>query len=427
MNKKILLFIFTCSLYLIGCTTKSQDNSLSYIQIFDRNGFSETISSEDKIQKYQNIDFEKPQAYKKVLRIYKKDEMGNVSSILTTYHPNGHIAKYLQIKDSRAYGIYKEWHLNGSLKIEANIIGGPADFNSQEDWIFDGICKAYDNKENLISEFFYEKGSLEKEAKYYYPNSNIQKIVPYSNNEINGTALEYNENNELISKTTYLNGIKEGPSTSYWSPNNILSIEEYENNLLKHGQYFNKNRTKISAIKNGFGKKSIIKSEKLYQLIEYKYGKIEGLIQTYSKTGHLLSECNVINNLKKGEEIEYFQPNEIDSSIKNKKQLPKISLVWNNDMIHGAVKTWYNNGQLESQKEYSKNKKNGLHTAWYKNGSLMFIEEYENDFLNKASYYKKNESDPISTIINGNGIATIYDADGIFLQKISYQSGKINE
>ena len=51
------------------------------------------------------------------------------------------------------------------------------------------------------------------------------------------------------------------------------------------------------------------------------------------------------------------------------------------------------------------------------------IEEYENDLLMKAAYYKKDENIPISTILTGNGIATLYDEDGHFLKTVKYNKG----
>ena len=55
------------------------------------------------------------------------------------------------------------------------------------------------------------------------------------------------------------------------------------------------------------------------------------------------------------------------------------------------------------------------------------FEEYENDILLKGSYYKRNEKIPVSTIIHGNGEATIYDKDGNFLKKIKYIKGNPEE
>ena len=60
------------------------------------------------------------------------------------------------------------------------------------------------------------------------------------------------------------------------------------------------------------------------------------------------------------------------------------------------------------------NKRNGLATAWYRDGSLMLIEEYNHDRLFKGEYYKKGERTPYTEIVEGHGIATLYDGDWSF-------------
>ena len=97
------------------------------------------------------------------------------------------------------------------------------------------------------------------------------------------------------------------------------------------------------------------------------------------------------------------------------------------DRISGIVKTWYNNGKLESQRELSRNKKNGSSLGWYRDGSLMYMEEYEDDVLSKGQYFKKNHKESVSSIANGNGLATLYDENGIFLRKVLYAKGKAVE
>ena len=69
------------------------------------------------------------------------------------------------------------------------------------------------------------------------------------------------------------------------------------------------------------------------------------------------------------------------------------------------------------------NKKNGLCTVWYKDSSIMLVEEYENNRLVKGTYYKKNDSLPVSTVNNGSGTVTLYDSDGNFLKSIKYLKG----
>ena len=188
MNKKVYLILFIYFIAL-SCSNKNQNDLISCLQIVDRNGLSETISSKEEIVKYQNTDFNKSQPYQKVLRIYKNSKNKDSKSILTSYHPNGELFKYLEIKDSRAFGKYMEYHPNGILKVLANVIGGPSDFDAASDWIFDGECQVFLENQKLVSKFNYLKGSLEGSSFFYYPNSKIKKIIPYENNQIHGDVI----------------------------------------------------------------------------------------------------------------------------------------------------------------------------------------------------------------------------------------------
>ncbi|NGX48424.1 MAG: hypothetical protein K940chlam5_00009 [Candidatus Anoxychlamydiales bacterium] len=424
MNKKNILLAIFISTILISCSPRYQENEISCIQIVDRNGISETISSVESLEKYQNTNFEESQPYQKVLRIYNKDDSNNTTSILTSYHENGQIWKYLDIKNARAFGKYREYHLNGALKIEATVISGAADFNNQESWLFDNASLVYNEKGTLISKFYYEKGALQNDAIYYFSNGQIKKIIPYVDNEITGEVQEHTKSGEILLKTTYKNGIKHGSNIGFFSKENIAFIEEYENNLLLNGQYFKKSRVKIASIKNGDGEKAIFKNQCIKKLIEYKNGKPEGMVQVFSLDGHLQNEYFQKDDIKEGIETEYYKRNEIPKNYKNNKSIPKLEITWSSNNIHGTVKTWYKNLKLESQKEYVHNKKNGPHFAWYENGSVMFIEEYENETLTKGSYYQINQKEPTSTILNGNGTATLFDKEGRFIKKITYTQGK---
>ena len=313
MNKRNILLAIFISTILISCSPRYQENEISCIQIVDRNGLSETISSVESLKTYQNAHFEENQPYQKVLRIYNKDDSNNTTSILTSYHENGQIWKYLDIKNARAFGKYKEYHPNGALKIDANVISGVADFNNQESWLFDGTSLVYNEKGTLISKFYYEKGALQNDAVYNFSNGKIKKVVPYVDDEITGEVQEYTKSGEILLKTTYKNGIKHGSNIGFFSKENIAFIEEYENNLLLNGQYFKKSRVKIASIKNGDGEKTIFKNQCIKKLIEYKNGKPEGRVQVFSLDGHLQNEYFQKDNIKEGVETEYYKRNEIRS------------------------------------------------------------------------------------------------------------------
>jgi antitoxin component YwqK of YwqJK toxin-antitoxin module len=390
----------------------AQKDNLVCIQIVDRNGLNETISSKDRLEKFQTTDFLSSQPYQHVVRIYENSSEKKFSKI-TSYHSNGLISQYLDVVNARAFGQYKQWHQNGILAIEAKVIGGPAGISplDQQQWIFDETCKAWDEKGHLISIFTYEKGNLEGTGEYFHENGNIKKKVPYSKNEIDGMVYEYAPNNDLSAKQEFKKGKRDGISEGYWGKNKNSYVETFENDLLIEGKYFDVNGKLIEEIHKGNGIKAVFNDTSVEKLIEYQFGKPEGKVQVFENNS-LYKVFYIKNDQKNGEETEFF--------LSTDSKTPKISINWVEDKVQGTVKTWYLNGQLQTQKEMYQNKKNGLATAWYKNGSIMFIEEYENDLLVKGSYYKKDEKIPISTILNGNGTANLFDEDGNFLKSIKY-------
>lgn len=398
--------------------------NLSSIHIIDRNGMTEAVSNPERLKNYENVDFLATQPYQKVLRIYSRDVEGNIYSYITTYHANGQLKQYLEIKNNRAFGFYQEWYQNGNLKVEATLVEGDADISltAEKSWQFDGCAKAYDENENLMASIEYSKGTLEGVSTHYHPNGKIWKEIPYSDNNIDGEMKIYLESGELFQSTHYCNGIKEGLSLRYWPGQIVASEENYKGGFLISAVYKDICGKEISSINNGEGFRSVFSKDSVCEEQEFHHGLPEGSVKSYDIKGYLTKIHHVKNGLKHGEEIFYFP---ITSSKSQLRQ--KLFLTWYEGKIQGVVKTWYENGSMESQKELSHNKVNGLSTAWYRDGQLMMIEEYENGVLKKGDYFRKGERKSISQVDNGEGIVTFFDPEGAFIRKVNYHHGKPDE
>ena len=406
----------------MGCYRTEMQDALVAIQIQDRNGLTETISAPDRLTSYGQMDFLSTQPYKRILRVYKKD--GKNQSKITTYHPNGNIWQYLEAEELRAHGAYKEWHPNGQLKLEAKVIGGTADVapGAQRDWLFDAVSCVWDEQGHLLAEIPYKQGILEGKSLYYYPSGQVEKELLYRQNLLEDVACEYYEGGQLRSKTAYTQGNKQGLSTGYFASGQVAWIEEFTEGLILNGAYYDAQGKSISEVQDGMGFQALFDGTVLTHLVQIFQGMAEGGVQQLTKTGEVLRTYHVKNGMKHGEEMAYYLSSERADG--GTEPLRKLALNWDRDLIHGPVKTWHNNGQLQSQRDFARNKKNGTSIAWYRDGSLMFVEEYEEDRLAKGQYYKKNGKDPISTVLNGSGIATLYDEQGIFLRKVVYIKGE---
>jgi len=414
-----LLYLWALLLCFCSCVSKraSKDEApLISMQLLDRNGFSETISSKDRLSSFQKIDFLTPQPYQKILRVFSRDDLGKSQSIITSYHDNGQAWQYLEVVDGRAHGYYREWHPNGVLKIESQVIEGVADISqtAQTSWVFDGTSYVWDEAGHLLARISYDKGLLHEQSYYFYPSGELFKVIPYLHNLIEGTVFIYDKQKNVLEKVEFQKGEKQGQAVGFW-PGGVLKYEEnYQKGLLIKGQYFSSTGQLISQVKDGHGFQAHFFENTLDALCEVRGGKEEGEIQIYDEEGFMKTLYHVKEGKKQGEEWEFYP--------KTKK--PKLILNWQDDMIQGQVKTWYENGTLESQKEMAANKKHGLSFAWYRNGDVMLMEEYDNDTLFKGTYFKKGDKQAVSKIENGKGVATLYDGNGNFLKKISYERGK---
>lgn len=413
-----LLFTSCSSAYRNSATLTPTLNS---INIVDRNGMSETISAPDRLEQYNFVDFLQPQAYQKVLRIYARDPAGNIPACITSYHPNGYTHKYLDIINSRAYGCYKEWYPNGNKKMEVDVIEGMGDITtgSEKSWVFDGMGQVWKEGGELEATIPYNKGSLEGIATYYHSNGKIWKILPYHDNKINGVSEIYREDGNLLQRSNYTMGLLEGESVRFWNDGVIASEEFYCDNLLANGTYYTPCGEPIAKIVDGNGTKAIFGKDAIIELRQYVNGLLEGEIQCIDAYGRVTKIYHVKNGTKHGEEATFYEAPRLQKTL-----TPKLSVTWYEGKVQGTCKSWYDNGTQESQREMSNNKKNGHVTAWYRDGSLMLIEEYEQDKLLRGEYFSKKEKEPVSQIKEGRGIATLYDSEGSFIQKVNYLNGK---
>lgn len=413
-----ILSLTSCSHYQPVCFLEP---TLTSINIVDRNGLTETINNPERLEKYAQVNFLQPQPYQKVLRIYLRDCQGNIPSCITSYHPNGYPSKFLEVVNSRACGEYKEWYPNGILKVSANVIEGTADIANgcERTWLFDGCSQAWDENGNLEASINYVKGDLQGLSLFYHPNGNLWKSIPYVKNLVQGTVELFLCDGTLLETSSYCGGLREGKTIRYWTPDQVAAEEDYSEGLLSHGEYFDSCGECIAQIDNGLGTRAVFGKDAVVELQSHKNGIIDGEVQQLDKYGRVCSLYHAKSGNKNGEEIYYYDAPRFKQTL-----TPKLSIMWFDGKIQGIVKTWYEDGAQESQREVSNNKKNGHSTAWYRDGSLMLIEEYEQDLLMRGEYYNKGERFSISTIDEGKGTATLFNADGTLIRKIEYKNGK---
>jgi len=334
------------------------------INIIDRNGLSQTISSKERLKRYQHVDFLRPHPYQKVMRVFRPVRNIGTKAIITSYHSNGQPKQYLEAINNRALGAYKEWFPNGKPRLNARVIGGVADISvtAEKSWVFDGKCLAWHEEGPLAAEITYNKGAMEGASTYYHSDGNIWKKVPYKNNTIEGKEETFLATGELFTSSEYHEGTPHGKTIKYWAdtPNLCAAEEEFQNGRLLKGRYYDKEGKLITQVDGGSGFRALFGQNAVCELQEYRNGTLDGEVRSFAIDGQLAKIHHVKNQIKHGEETVFY--NSVIINKKDKVQ-PQMSLNWYQGRVQGVVKTWYDTGLLESQREMSDNRKHGLCTA----------------------------------------------------------------
>lgn len=417
--------IILCSLVMLLSTSCNRSlggpQKLSRMLIIDQNGVSETISDPKRLKKYQATAFEGHQPYQKVIRYFEGKGPGDKVAIGSTYYPNGQIHQYLEGKNSRAFGAYRQWYPHGQLKVEAHVIAGVLDFQDQaaETWIFDGPSTVYSEEGNVIAKINYSKGLLQGTQETYDECNVLIKRECYDQGVLYGLRETFYLSSDPKSIERYLKGQKNEQALYYWPDGTMQAQEEWKNGKLITADYYSITGEELATVKAGFGKKAHFEKGKLAYLYEVKEGFLEGLVEKYNPEGLVIERYHIAEGAKYGQHTIYYEGTD----------QPKLQIPWQNNTISGLVKTWYRDGTLESQKEYQDGKKSGLHSVWYSNGRLMMVEDYSRGNLTRGEYFSHKTGQKLSQVIKGDGEATLCNPQGQVVKRIDYKNGQpqVNE
>lgn len=399
-----------------GCMRPSHESTaaLTQVNLLDQNGFSEVITSKEKLKPLGTMDFVGAlQPYQKVSRLFKGPN-GVIQGILTSYYPNGHIRQYLEIEGARAFGAYREWHENGRKKIEAQVVGGKADLDSHSEcsWLFDGISSAWDHHGQLQAQISYKKGVLAGLSSYYFPSGNLSSLERFEDGARHGKCLTFFETGALFKEVSYERGERDGQAQAFLPSGHRVAVEMWTRGRLEEGIYFSHSGEKIGSVKDGSGKAVYLEPNGDYESWEFQAGR-PFLIKYYGVDNLLKRSCTLSQGVRHGTE-QLFYP---DGSL-------AVEMHWAYGKIEGEQKSWYANSQLESLRLMENNKRAGLSTAWYENGQIMLVEEYETDRLVEGKYFRSGENIPVSQVKAGTGTATLFDGKGVLLKRVRYEGGE---
>lgn len=339
------------------------------------------------------------------------------------YYENGQVSSEGGLRNGKPDGFWKSYYRDGGLKAEGN----RENFELQGPWIF------YDREGKPVSEISYHQGKKEGPSKvyengvlvkidqfaadvqvglsrYFFPDSSIQKEIPFVNGIKEGLGFEYSTEGRIISLLYYKKG----------SLSRRQNINRFDEQQQKQGLWmsFHKNQEKASEgpylndLKNGYWKYyqpngNLIRVEKWLngELQEgaTEVAKVEIRREIDPNTGAVIFKGAYQNGIPTGVHREYNTEGEVIAStiyedgIKlyegiideaGKKQGPwklfdregnlKAEGLYKDDLKIGLWRYYFVNGSLEQQGKYLAGRPDGVWEWYFPSGQTLREEEYVN-------------------------------------------------
>lgn len=339
------------------------------------------------------------------------------------FYENGQVSSEGGLRNGKPDGYWKSYYRDGGLKAEGN----RENFELEGPWIF------YDRESKPVSEITYHEGKKEGPSKvfengilvkidqfeadvqvgisrYFYPDSSIQKEIPYQEGLKEGLGFEYatdgrtitllyfkkgslsrrqninrfdeqqqkqglwmsfHKNQQKASEGPYLNSLKNGYWKYYQANGNLIRVEKWINGELQEGA------TEVAKVE--IRREIDPKTGAVIFKGAYQNGEPTGVHREYNTEGEVIASTIYEEGIKLYEGI-------IDEA--GKKQGPwkifdregnlKAEGLYKDDLKIGQWRYYFSDGRLEQQGKYLAGRPDGVWEWYFPDGQTLREEEYVN-------------------------------------------------
>ncbi len=263
----------------------------------------------------------------------------------------------------------------------------------------------YEVESNLEKSVNYQyvNGKLHGEnVKIYYDNNmctKVKSIGNYNNGVLYGKYIEYDENENILILCEYTNeGLLDGIYSKY--VNGKIDYEITYNAGIKDGgkTYYYNNYKDINDELNG----------RIQKIEFYKEDKLNGFVTKYDVKHRVpLYEVEYKNNLRNGKCIIYEYSTSEEGKNGEHKLVHKIENIYIDDKLYnGEEKHYYDNDNKKIKSKIDCIDGIKFETTYYENGNIKSEKSYQNEVL--------------------HGIAKDYDINGNVIVEEFYNNGKLD-
>lgn len=403
-----MILLVLLSLFITGCTTHTteldcKNSKIKWLYYVDDQGSKETVTDRVRLeaimQKKHHI------GWKKMVRQFSQ------SGDVTLFYPTGHAMAYLETKNGRAHGSYKEWHSDGGLKVHFHVLAGDGDIstNAQKTWHVDGSALAYYPSGKLRARMAYRDGLLHGGFQIYHEDGSLKEIGRYKDGERVGTHIFFYKGLRVNQRHVY--SAKGVIRIGFWENGRLKMYEKSALDQLVRAHYYTQDGFAVGGVHAGIGKKIVWHSSSQWHTDAYQNGLFTG-VREYFEKDMLTRREHYRDGMRDGEDLYFYKNGQ-----------KKLRMHWEKGVLSGRCTVWRESGTIMTHYMMHKNQMNGERIVYYPDGSIMMVEHYKSGALQSGTYYRYGSSTVHSSVQNGDGEATIFDDKGEIEKTVFYSQG----
>ena len=357
---------------------------------------------------------------------------------------NGEFKTFLKNSKSAGSVIYKDGKIIKSTLIKSmkdNASFSPISYVNYDLDTSYSIGKVdFPNKLLKTYYMYNKKGVLNGDSIKYYEEGNIQSIVPYKNNLVEGLVITYYENGNIKEEVHYKNDKMNGEAKSYDENGKLNGRTIFKDDIKLEEEVHKENEILKNTFKNGevvkqdicslngtLKERRVLNGNEMEYSSFYENGNVKQKIltkdkviikeQLYARNGNIMLNSFFSMDGKPIKEVFEYYP--------DGKLFRKISTM--DEMANGDTLEYYPNGNIKKKAFFKNDKQEGEYTVYYESGVIMQKVLYKNGVRNgeAIAYYENGVIEQKAYFVNGKKEKEhlYYDKNGNLTKTEIYKNG----
>ena len=357
---------------------------------------------------------------------------------------NGEFKTFLKNSKSAGSVIYKDGKIIKSTLIKSmkdNASFSPISYVNYDLDTSYSIGKVdFPNKLLKTYYMYNKKGVLNGDSIKYYEEGNIQSIVPYKNNLVEGLIITYYENGNIKEEVHYKNDKMNGEAKSYDENGKLNGRTIFKDDIKLEEEVHKENEILKNTFKNGevvkqdicspngtLKERRVLNGNEMEYSTFYENGNVKQKIltkdkviikeQLYARNGNIMLNSFFSTDGKPIKEVFEYYP--------DGKLFRKISTM--DEMANGDTLEYYPNGNIKKKAFFKNDKQEGEYTVYYESGVIMQKVLYKNGVRNgeAIAYYENGVIEQKAYFVNGKKEKEhlYYDKNGNLTKTEIYKNG----